>query len=93
MCFFLTLLFLGPRAVLFFWWLVDPVRWNLVFDTWLLPLVGILFVPWATLMWVLVGFDGMTGFDWVWVGLGLFIDVASYGGSAMGGRGRVGSYY
>ena len=93
MCFFLSLLFLGPRFVLFIWWLVNPVMWNAVFDTWLLPVLGIVFLPWTTLMFVFLGPGGITGFEWLWMGLGLTADVFSYGGGAVGGRGRVGSYY
>ena len=93
MCFFLSLLFLGPRFVLFVWWLVNPVMWNAVFDTWLLPVLGIVFLPWTTLMFVFLGPGGITGFEWLWMGLGLTADVFSYGGGAVGGRGRVGSYY
>ena len=93
MCFFLSLLLLGPRFVLFIWWLVNPVMWDAVFDTWLLPVLGIVFLPWTTLMFVFLGPGGITGFEWVWMGLGLTADVFSYGGGALGGRGRVGSYY
>ena len=70
MCFFLSLLFLGPRFVLFVWWLVNPVMWNAVFDTWLLPVLGIVFLPWTTLMFVFLGPGGITGFEWLWMGLG-----------------------
>ena len=93
MCFFLTLLFLGPRAVLLLWWLIYPAAWNLVFDSFLLPLLGILFVPWTTLMFVLVGQGGITGIEWLWMGLAVAADVFSYAGGGIGGRGRVGSYY
>ncbi|HEX6475371.1 MAG TPA: hypothetical protein VF114_09850 [Candidatus Limnocylindria bacterium] len=93
MCFFLTLLFLGPRAVLFLWWIIYPAMWNAVFDTFLFPLLGIVFVPWTTLMFVLVGQGGIVGFEWVWMALAVAADVFSYTGGAVGGRGRVGSYY
>jgi hypothetical protein len=93
MCFFISLLFLGPRFVLVLWWLLNPAAWNLVFDTWLLPVLGIAFLPWTTLTFVLVGAGGITGFEWVWMGLALAVDLSSYAGSAVGGRGRVGSYY
>ena len=69
MCFFLSLLLLGPRFVLFIWWLVNPVMWNAVFDTYLLPVLGIVFLPWTTLMFVFLGPGGITGFEWVWMGL------------------------
>ena len=93
MCFFLTLIVLGPRVALFLWWFLDRARWDLVFDTYLIPVLGIVFLPWTTLMFVLVGPDGITGIEWVWLGLGVAADLFSYAGSAVGGRGRVGSYY
>jgi hypothetical protein len=93
MCFFLSLLLLGPRFVLFIWWLVNPVMWNAVFDTWLLPVLGIVFLPWTTLMFVFLGPGGITGFEWLWMALGVAADFFSYTGGAVGGRGRVGSYY
>jgi hypothetical protein len=93
MCFFISLLFLGPRFVLVLWWLLNPAAWNLVFDTWLLPVLGIAFLPWTTLMFVFVGPNGISGFEFVWMGLAVAADLASYAGGAAGGRGRVGSYY
>jgi hypothetical protein len=94
MCFFLTLLFLGPRAVLFLWWIIYPAAWNAVFSgNFLLPLLGILFVPWTTLMYVLVGAGGIVGFEWVWMALAVAADVFSYAGGGLGARGRVGSTY
>jgi hypothetical protein len=92
MCLFLTLLFLGPRAAILLWWLIEPLRWSLVFDTFLVPFLGFLFLPWTTLMYVVVGVGGITEWDWLWMGLALFADVASYAGGALGGRGRVPGY-
>lgn len=93
MCAFLALLFLGPRAVLLIWWIVEPVRWSAAFDTFVLPLLGFLFLPWTTLMYALVvPLDGVVGWDWLWLGLALAVDVASYAGGAVGGRGRVPGY-
>lgn len=93
MCLLLTLVFLGPRVVLFLWWLLSPAMWNAAFTGYLVPLLGIVFVPWATLAYVLFAGGGVTGIEWLWVGLGLAVDLLSYGGGAVGGRGRVGSYY
>jgi hypothetical protein len=50
-----------------------------------------LFLPWATLMYVIVFPGGIDGFDWVW--LGLLADLLSYGGGAFSNRDRVQSYY
>jgi hypothetical protein len=92
MCFFLTLLLLGPRAILLIWWIVNPVMWSVAFDTFLWPLLGFLLLPWTTLMYVLVAGGGITGGDWLWMALALFADIASYAGGAVGGRGRVPGY-
>ena len=54
MCCVVAALFtLGPRAAILFWWLVQPVRWEQTFDTFLWPFVGFLILPWTTLMYVL----------------------------------------
>ena len=78
-CFFLSLLFLGPRFAFLVYWLIRPAYINTVFNTWIWPLLGLIFLPWTTLMWVLVyGANGIVGFDWVWVGLALVGDIATY---------------
>ena len=92
MCLFLTLLLLGPRAAIILWWLVEPLRWSVVFDSFFLPFLGFLFLPWTTLMYVVVGIGGITGWDWLWIGLAVFADLATYAGGAVGGRGRVPGY-
>jgi len=92
MCFFLTLLLLGPRAILLIWWIVNPVMWAAAFSTFIWPLLGFLFLPWTTLMYVLVAGGGISGGDWFWMALALFADIASYAGGAVGGRGRVPGY-
>ena len=38
-------------------------------------------------MYVLVGFDGISGLDWLWISLALLADFASYGGGV--GRKRI----
>jgi len=90
-CIFAILVFLGPRAGIALWWLIDPSRWNTVYDTFILPFLGFLFLPWTTLMyttvWQVAG--GVQGWNWVWVGLALLIDIGSYSGSAYGNRNRI----
>ena len=36
-----------------------------------------------------VGGAGVVGFDWLWLGLALIADIASYGGGAYGNRERI----
>jgi hypothetical protein len=91
-CLFTTLVLLGPRFGVLIWWLFDPARWNLAFDLWVWPLLGALFVPWTTLMYVIVFPGGVDGLDWLWLGLGLFADIGSWSGGAWGNRRQVSSY-
>ena len=82
MCLFLSLLFFGPRMVIVLWGLIEPVRWSATFDTFVLPLLGFLFVPWTTLMYVLVAPNGVTGIDWLWIGVAVIVDLGAIGGGA-----------
>jgi hypothetical protein len=84
-CFFLTLMAFGPRLALLIFWLIPygRIQVALAFHTWIWPLLGLIFLPWTTLMYVLVyGANGIVGFDWVWLGMALVADIATYGGGA-----------
>lgn len=84
-CFFMSLLFIGPRFAFLIYWLIPYGRAqiNLAFNSFIIPLLGLIFLPWTTLMWTFVyGVNGMVGFDWVWIGLALVADIATYMGGA-----------
>jgi len=81
-CLFSTLVFIGPRAAVLVWWILQPARWEAAFSSFWWAFLGFLFAPWTTLMWVAVAPGGITGFDYVIVGLGIFADIASYSASA-----------
>ena len=91
-CLFTTLVLFGPRLGILVWWLIQPVRWNAAFETFLWPFLGFLFLPWTTLMYVLIFPGGVTGFDWIWLGLGLLADITSYTGGAYGNRNQIPGY-
>ena len=85
-CFFMLLVVFGPRLADIIWWLVRPLYIQSLFTTWplawwLWPVLGIVFLPWLTLMFFIVAPGGIVGFDWVWLGLALVADIASYGGT------------
>lgn len=92
-CFFTTLLFFGPRLAFIIYWLIFPVRVQLVLNTWIWPLLGLIFLPWTTLMYVIVATPGigLIGFDWFWMAIALFADLAGYAGGAQN-RKRVPGY-
>ncbi len=87
-CFFTSMVFLGPRAAILIWWLMQPTRWEAAFSSFWWSFIGFLFAPWTTLMWVSVAAGGVVGFDWVILGIGVFADIASYSSSAYGNRER-----
>jgi hypothetical protein len=79
-CLFFLVLLGGPRIGVVFWWLVEPGRWSSAFSSAIWPLLGFVFLPWTTLMFVAVApFGNVAGFDWVWLALSFVIDVSSFG--------------
>jgi len=90
-CVITTLLMLGPRLAILVWWFMNPARFNLAFRTWthpfdlafpvwVWPLVGALILPWTTLAYLVVVPGGVMGLDWVWLVLGLALDLGAHGG-------------
>jgi hypothetical protein len=65
-----------PRLVLILAWIFSP-RWDLTFDTWIWPALGIIFAPYTTIMYLLLGYPE-TGFGWIWIGLGVLLDVMKW---------------
>ena len=52
------------------------------FNTWIWPLLGIIFLPFATLMYVILWqAGGLSGWDWFWVVLAALLDIAHGGAS------------
>jgi hypothetical protein len=81
MCCFLLILFaLGPRFALVVEWIFGN-RIQAAWNGWWWPLLGLIFLPWTTLMYTIVwGVGGVHGADWVVVGLGVLLDLLSYSG-------------
>lgn len=93
MCLFFLVLLCGPRAGVLFWWLVNPDRWDTAFSSAVWPVLGFVFLPWTTLMFVAVApFGNVAGFDWVWLALAFVVDISSIASSGYGNRGRI-PYY
>lgn len=88
-CLFTILLLAGPRLATLFWWLFYPARFRLAFNGIIWPILGIIFVPWTTLMYLIVFPGGVIGLDWLWIGLGILADVAWYAGGGFGNRDRL----
>jgi hypothetical protein len=79
-CFLILLSGFGPRIALLAWWIFGD-KVDLVFDSWIWPLLGLLLLPWTTLMYVIAwsAIGGVDGAGWLLVAVGVALDVASYG--------------
>jgi hypothetical protein len=91
-CFFTTVLLLGPRAGVLIWWLIRPTYYQAVFQGFIWPILGLIFAPWTTLMYLLVAPGGVTGFDWVWLSFAILVDLGTYAGGGYGNRDRIREY-
>lgn len=58
------------------------------FDAWIWPLLGLIFLPWTTLAYVLAWgpIDAVSGAGWLVVALGFAADIASYNSRAAKNR-------
>jgi len=69
----------APRVVFAVMWYagdrVDPV-----FSTVLWPILGLIFAPWASILFVLLWSqgEGVVGYEWVIVGVAAAVDVVSW---------------
>ena len=86
-CLALTAGFLGPRIALFIWWVFGN-KVDAAFDTWILPLLGLIFLPWTTLAYVLAWgpLNGVSGAGWLVVASGFAADIATYSSRAAKSR-------
>jgi hypothetical protein len=73
----------APRVILVLAWIFSA-RWPLVWGgDFLVPLLGILLLPYTTIMYMLawqpgVSGGGVEGIEWLWVLMGLFLDLWKY---------------
>ena len=79
-CFLAIGISIAPRLMLILAWIFSE-RWDLVWQgAWLWPLLGIIFAPFTTIMymlsWSAVG--GIQGWDWMWIILGVLLDVMKW---------------
>ena len=78
-CLFALVALLSPRlGIILLWAFTNYVQ--RAFDTWFWPLLGLLFLPWTTLFFILVAAPagGITFWGWLFVALGLLSDLAAH---------------
>ena len=102
-CVVTALILIGPRIAIVIWWLINSPRFREAFTTavwplyrtspfWIWPVLGTLFVPYTTLAYLLVFPGGIAGLDWLWLAIGLFIDLSSHLGGGYRHRDRIRHY-
>jgi hypothetical protein len=71
------------------WWLIRPGRWETAFESAIWPVLGAIFIPWSTLMFVIVAPSGsVEAGDWGWLAVAFIADFFSQFG-AFRNRGRL----
>ncbi len=74
---------LFPRLGVLIIWIARPALVDAAFNTFILPLLGIIFLPFTTLIYVIVYVPGvgLTSWGLFWVILALVLDVGQLGAS------------
>jgi hypothetical protein len=82
-CLFAVLAGFFPRIADVLLWIARPTQFMAPFGGnvfW--PILGIIFLPFTTLFYVALWSPatGIVGWDWLWIGMAVFFDVASLAG-------------
>ena len=84
-----------PRFTLFMMWVFSN-RLSVAFDSFIIGFLGFLLLPYTTVFYALAfsPFNGgVTGFGWILVVFGFFLDLSSWFGGGKTGRDRYGNEY
>lgn len=94
-CLFALLAGFAPRIAAAVLWLARPGMWNAAFNgSWFWPLLGVIFLPFTTLMYAILWSPGigLTTGDWMWLILAIICDLMHYSSSAYHSRDRLPGY-
>jgi hypothetical protein len=93
-CLFVMVAAFFPRVADLIIWIARPTFFlNAFGGSWLWPVLGILFLPFTTLIYVLLWSpEGLLGWDWVWLGLAVLLDVSHWASSGYANRNRLPGY-
>ena len=86
-CLFAIIGGLAPRFAFFIYWIMRPAQVDAAFDTFIFPLLGLIFLPLATLLYaVLWTVGGLSGWAWFWVVAAAILDIAHAASAAARSR-------
>ena len=79
------------RIMLLMYWISRPAMMNLAFNTFILPCLGFLFLPFTTLMYAILWSPGigLTAWDWMWLILAVVCDLMHYSSTAYSNRNQI----
>jgi hypothetical protein len=79
------------RIFLVMVWIARPANFTPVFGSWIVPCLGFLFLPFTTLMYIILYTPGvgLSGLDWVWLILAVVLDVGHVGFAAATNRDKI----
>lgn len=90
-CLFAMFAGIFPRLGTLILWLARPNMFSAAFNgSWLWPILGIIFLPFTTLMYVILWSPtGLAGWDWLWLVMAVVIDVMHYTSTAYSNRNQI----
>jgi hypothetical protein len=84
-----------PRLGTILVWIARPKMFSAAFGgSWILPILGIIFLPFTTLMYVILWSPGigLTNWDWVWLIMAALLDLLHWAGTTYHNRERLPGY-
>jgi hypothetical protein len=94
-CLFAVLAGFFPRIADIILWLARPTMFMAPFGgNFLWPILGIVFLPFTTLMYVFMWSPGigLVGWDWLWLGLAVLLDIGHWGHTGWQNRNAIPGY-
>jgi hypothetical protein len=94
-CLFAMFAAFFPRIADIFIWIARPTQFMNVFnDKWWWAILGIIFLPFTTLMYVILawGVGSINGWDWFWIVMAVIVDVMHWAQTGYSNRNRIPGY-
>jgi hypothetical protein len=94
-CLFALFAGMFPRLADIFIWIARPAMFMNAFNKmYIWPILGIIFLPFTTLMYIILWSPGvgLYGWDWFWIVLAVFLDLSHYAHTAYNNRNAIPGY-